>query len=83
VPGGGRGEATEDGRREAEGDYREEGGGRSGCREAEGTGGGRRRGGLGVGVLMRRLSTVRGRHGLVDFEERMINLELKEVLIAQ
>jgi hypothetical protein len=38
---------------------------------------------LAWGNLVRRLSTVRGRHGLVDFEGRMISLELKEVLIAQ
>ncbi len=29
--------------------------------------------------VMRRLSTVRGRHGLVDFEESMIILKLREV----
>jgi hypothetical protein len=44
---------------------------------------GRRRGGLGVGLLVGRLSTVCGRHGFVDFEESMITLKLKEVLIAQ
>jgi len=29
--------------------------------------------------MMRRLSTVLGRHGLVDFEERMIIYKLREV----